>query len=70
MTMDPEEIAEYADKYRHTDIGLANYKQVLNDAFVMMRELAHAVIDLKERVDKLEPNAKLEGGDAGGSKSV
>jgi hypothetical protein len=49
----PQRIAEIAEEHRSIDIGMSNYKRVLDNAWVMMRDLAQQVADLKEKVEKL-----------------
>jgi hypothetical protein len=48
------DIIGHAERLRKTDVGLSNYATVLNDAFVIIRELAENVIALQIRIENLE----------------
>jgi len=67
--MTPGDIYDKAEAYRHTEPSYGNYKQMLNDAWVLMREVARNLKELDERVNGLEHHAvtspKVEGADAG-----
>jgi hypothetical protein len=43
--MTKDEIKQHAERLRKTEVGMSNYKTVLNDAFVLIRELANKLPD-------------------------
>ena len=56
----PDEIAKQAERLRKTSVGMSNYATVLNDAFVIIRELAECVEDLTDRVESVEADTYVK----------
>jgi len=59
-----KEIAEMAEEHRHITPSLSNYSQIMNDAWVMLRELAKCVDELEKGHNTGVVGPKVEGQDA------
>jgi hypothetical protein len=47
--MTPEQIIAKAEELRKEDIGMSNYKQIVNDTIVLIRHLAELVAALEKK---------------------
>jgi len=53
-----------AEEHRHITPSLSNYSQIMNDAWVMLRELAKCVDELEKGHNTGVVGPKVEGQDA------